>query len=88
MNGALVHYLKRLTQHGKGRGTREGINTAQLTSLAFPLAPVDEQRRIAEILSAHDRELVLAQSELGKLKQQKLGLMHDLLTGKVRVKGN
>lgn len=30
--------------------------------------------------------LVLANQQLDKLRQQKHGLMHDLLTGKVRVK--
>lgn len=77
--------IKRQIERDKGRGTREGINTAQLTSLAFPLAPVEEQRRIAEILSTHERAVTLARSELGKFQQQKRGLMHDLLTGKVRV---
>lgn len=80
--------IKRQIERDKGRGTREGINTAQLTSLAFPLAPVDEQRRISNIISAHDRVLVLTQTELGKLKQQKSGLMSDLLTGNVRVKSD
>lgn len=78
--------VKRQVERDKGRGTREGINTAQLTGLAFPLAPIDEQRRIAKILEAHGREQRTAQLELQKLNHQKLGLMQDLLTGKVPVK--
>ncbi|MBN8476717.1 restriction endonuclease subunit S [Sulfuritalea sp.] len=78
--------VKRQVERDKGRGTREGINTAQLTGLAFPLAPIDEQRRIAKILEAHGREQRTAQLELQKLHRQKLGLMQDLLTGRVPVK--
>lgn len=77
--------VKRQVERDKGRGTREGINTAQLTGLAFPLAPIDEQRRIANILEAHGRTQRAAQLELQELRRQKLGLMQDLLTGKVPV---
>lgn len=77
--------IKRQIERDKGRGTREGINTAQLTSLVFPVAPLAEQRLIAEILSKHNRFLRLAEAELQLLKMQKRGLMQDLLTGKVQV---
>lgn len=77
--------IKRQIERDKGRGTREGINTAQLTSLAFPIAPVAEQRLIAGILSKHNRFLRAAEIELVSLHMKKLGLMQDLLTGKVQV---
>lgn len=77
--------VKRQVERDKGRGTREGINTAQLTALAFPLTSVDEQRRIAGILEIHVKALASARTQFEKLKNTKLGLMHDLLTGKVRV---
>ena len=50
--------------------------------------PVDlvEQRKIAAKMKANDTRLFTLQDELSKLKQQKAGLMHDLLTGKVAVK--
>lgn len=49
--------------------------------------PVDlkEQRNIAAKMKASDTRIFSLQDELSKLKQQKLGLMHDLLTGKVPV---
>jgi type I restriction enzyme S subunit len=78
--------IKRQIERDKGRGTREGINTAQLTSLAFPIAPVAEQRLIAAILSNHNRLLKATEAELHSLRMEKLGLMQDLLTGKVPVK--
>ena len=49
--------------------------------------PVDleEQRRIAARLKSADENLFALQRRLSKLRAQKLGLMQDLLTGKVRV---
>ena len=50
--------------------------------------PVDleEQRAIANRLKSADENLFAMQRHLSKLRHQKLGLMQDLLTGKVSVK--
>jgi len=77
--------VKRQIERDKGRGTREGINTAQLTSLEFPIAPVDEQRRIAELLSRQNKVIATTQHHQETLQKQKHGLMQDLLTGHVPV---
>jgi type I restriction enzyme, S subunit len=77
--------VKRQVERDKGRGTREGINTAQLKVLELPLASVDEQRAIARILQSHTLQTEEAQNQLAKLRSLKAGLMHDLLTGSVRV---
>ena len=78
--------VKRQIERDKSRGTREGINTAQLKALELPLASVDEQRAIARILMIHAALCGEIGSQLVNLRQQKHGLMHDLLTGRVRVK--
>lgn len=49
------------------------------------LPPIDEQRRIAEVLSTLDREIELLTDLHEALQEQKKGLMQQLLTGKVRV---
>ena len=46
----------------------------------------EEQDKIAEILDSHDTRIRAEEVYRDKLKLQKQGLMHDLLTGKVRVK--
>lgn len=48
--------------------------------------PLPEQQAIAEILTAADREIELAQKKLEVLREQKRGLMQQLLTGKKRLK--
>lgn len=81
-NGEMV---KRQVERDKGRGTREGINTAQLKALRVPLAPVEEQRKIAEMLAAQNEDIQALILERDKLRRLKHGLMHDLLTGSVPV---
>lgn len=46
---------------------------------------IEEQKKIAEVLSTADKEIGLLQKELEALKLQKKGLMQRLLTGEVRV---
>lgn len=50
-------------------------------------APQDasEQQRIGTIMQSADQRIFMLEKDLHKLRQQKLGLMHDLLTGEVRV---
>jgi type I restriction enzyme, S subunit len=47
---------------------------------------IAEQRRMAETLSAASEQLRAERDVLSKLRQKKIGLMQDLLTGKVPVK--
>lgn len=47
---------------------------------------LEEQEKIAAVLSAADQEITLLQGKLDALKQEKKALMQQLLTGKRRVK--
>lgn len=44
------------------------------------------QTKIAKLLKSYDEEIQILNSKLEKLKEQKKGLMQQLLTGKIRVK--
>ncbi|MFH1993639.1 MAG: restriction endonuclease subunit S [Pseudomonadota bacterium] len=61
--------------------TQEGLG-----KLLFKIPTPSEQTRIADMLEAHDTRISAEEQYRDKLKLQKKGLMHDLLTGKVRVK--
>jgi len=56
--------------------------------LLIPLPPLEEQQKIAEILSTVDEKLEIERKEKARLEKIKQGLMDLLLTGKVRVKVN
>jgi type I restriction enzyme S subunit len=62
-----------------------GLPYFRKMKIACPVDP-EEQRNIAAKMKASDARIFSLQDELSKLKQQKQGLMHDLLTGKVPVK--
>ena len=71
---------------GAGTGSvRVRIRFSDLATLKIALPPLDEQRRIATILNACDRELDLLRRQLAAIKRQKQGLMQKLLTGQIRV---
>jgi len=63
---------------------RYWISEYQLLEIKLP--SVDEQKKIAQVLSTADKEIDLLKNELQELKEQKKGLMQKLLTGEVRVK--
>jgi type I restriction enzyme, S subunit len=60
-----------------------GPTHLNLTLLVLPRLP--EQEKIAAVLSAADEEISTLEKQLAAYKQQKLGLMQQLLTGKIRV---
>ena len=47
---------------------------------------IDEQKKIATVLSNADKEIELLEQQHADLKQEKKALMQQLLTGKRRVK--
>lgn len=68
--------------------TSSGLNTinrAKLDRLPVAVPPVAEQRRIVAAAFAAEQRLNEECSMLSKLSSTKLGLMDDLLTGRVRV---
>jgi type I restriction enzyme S subunit len=52
-------------------------------NIHFPL--IEEQTRIANILSDMDAEITTVETKLEKYRKIKLGMMQELLTGKIRL---
>jgi len=65
--------------------TMPSLNNTVMERLYFPFCSPDEQLRITERLEKLDQVLRLAQKNISKLRQEKQGLMQDLLTGRKRV---
>jgi len=61
-----------------------GLPYFKKMKIACPI-DLEEQRNIATKIKSADTRIFSLLDELSKLKQQKQGLMHDLLTGKVPV---
>lgn len=65
---------------------RESVSFNALASFPLNLPPLDEQRAIAAVLDAADREIVLLEQKAACLREEKKALMQQLLTGKCRVR--
>lgn len=74
-------YIAKYLQGGQGNLSGEIV-----LNYKIPVPPLAEQTAIAQVLTVADREIELAQQKLELLRQQKRGLMQQLLTGKKRVK--
>ncbi|SOC21710.1 type I restriction enzyme S subunit [Ureibacillus xyleni] len=57
-----------------------------LSGFKILIAPLEEQQKIASILSTVDAEIASYEQEKAKYEELKKGLMQQLLTGKIRVK--
>ena len=65
--------------------TMTTISQPDVCPLLVPLPPKAEQQRIVRALDAVESRARVEEAVAYKFKRQKLGLMEDLLTGRVRV---
>ncbi|HIF9075602.1 TPA: restriction endonuclease subunit S [Photobacterium damselae] len=66
-------------------GTQIYVNFGALKSINIHLPNMQEQQKIASVLTAADKEIELLEAKLAHFKQEKKALMQQLLTGKRRV---
>ncbi len=68
-------------------GIRDGkqISYDDFCTVKVPYPVIEEQTAIAKVLQAADKEIELLKAKSEKLKEQKKGLMQQLLTGKKRL---
>lgn len=76
---------RQLRSNAKSAIAQASINQQDVKSCLVAIPSLNEQIQIVERLIAHDARIATEEAYLSKLKEQKKGLMHDLLTGQVRV---
>lgn len=76
--------LNKYLQGGQGNLSAEIIKSLKI----YIPSDISEQQAIANVLSTADDEINLLNQKLEALKEQKKGLMQQLLTGNIRVKVN
>lgn len=79
-----LRILEQLARDEQG-GIMSAIRSDTLRSLNFPVPPIKEQIEMAERMQAITSRINTESEVLRKLTCEKLGLMDDLLTGRVRV---
>jgi len=80
-----MKYMLDLISPG-GAGRNRVLNKSDFIKLEFSVPEYKEQTAIAQILQTADNEIQLLKNKSEKLKEQKKGLMQQLLTGKKRLK--
>jgi type I restriction enzyme, S subunit len=84
----LCDYLNTLDFAPLNTGTAQPkLNKKSVENLLVRLPPLPEQKKIAEILSTWDAAIETTDKLLANAEAQKRALMHQLLTGKRRLKG-
>ena len=81
----LLWFEPKWTAFSQG-STFESVNSDDIRNLKIYIPNLEEQQKIATVLSTADREIELIQTQLEAHKHEKKALMQQLLTGKRRVK--
>lgn len=68
-----------------GEGTQKNLTAQSVKNFDLFIPPIEEQTRIATILSDMDTEIETLEQKLTKAQQIKQGLMQELLTGRKRL---
>lgn len=79
--------FKILQQCRKDGTTVESIEYSDFKNFKIPLPPLNEQKKLASIISVWDKAIKLKKNLIEQKKEQKKGLMQKLLTGEVRLPG-
>jgi restriction endonuclease S subunit len=66
---------------------RGSLRWKDFSKIKIPLPSLPEQEKIAAVLSAADDEISTLEKQLAAYKEQKRGLMQQLLTGRTRILG-
>lgn len=78
--------LNQLISSAQGLSIK-GIERSALENLPIPCPPIEEQRRIVEVLECWDKGIALVKKLIEQKELQKKYLMQQLLSGVLRLKG-
>jgi type I restriction enzyme S subunit len=79
-----MKYMLQLISPG-GAGRNRVMSKSDFIKLEFLIPDFKEQTAISQVLQSADTEIQLVKNKIEKLKEQKKGLMQQLLTGKKRL---
>ena len=83
--GVINKLLRNIVQVGARAHGLLNVSLHNFFSVRVPCPPIYEQEQDASFLNRVDKEILLLHAKLDALKDQKKGLMQQLLTGKKRV---
>ncbi|HVL09771.1 MAG TPA: restriction endonuclease subunit S [Burkholderiaceae bacterium] len=84
--GMLNDEITGIAQEGARNHGLLNVSVKEFFKLKLRVPPLEDQRRIAEVLNTAQEEIRNIEGQLERLKTEKRALMADLLTGKRRVR--
>ncbi|WP_241646257.1 restriction endonuclease subunit S [Rosenbergiella metrosideri] len=81
----MIDYLKVYFLNQAVGSTVKSLRLPMFQKMTFEVPEIEEQQKIAAVLSAADTEISMLEKKLAYLKDEKKALMQQLLTGKRRV---
>ena len=81
----LMQTMKNVLIQNASGSTFLEISPNKIKQIEISIPSFEEQTRIATILSDMDAEITALETKLEKYKKVKLGMMQNLLTGKIRL---
>lgn len=84
--GMLNDEITGIAQEGARSHGLLNVSVREFFKLKLRVPPIEDQRRIAEVLNTAQEEVLSIEGQLARLKTEKRALMADLLTGKRRVR--
>lgn len=86
--GCCLEYKQQQIYQLQTGGAQPHVYATDIKIITVPNINITEQQAIADVLSTADGEIDLLNKKLTLFKEQKKGLMQQLLTGNIRVKVN
>ena len=80
--------IQRYIEAESTQNAQPKLALARIRGFKVPLPNLEEQQKIATVLTNADKEIELLEQQLADLQQEKKALMQVLLTGKKRVRIN
>jgi type I restriction enzyme, S subunit len=84
--GMLNDEITGIAQEGARSHGLLNVSVKEFFKLKLRVPPLEDQRRIAQVLNTAQEEILNIEGQLERLKTEKRALMNDLLTGKRRVR--
>jgi len=80
------HEAKQRINNSTQGSVRDSVNFSSLEAISLSIPNLEEQQKIAAVLTNADQEIEILEQQLTDLQQEKKALMQQLLTGKKRVR--